>query len=191
VRNAKCESIRSGGEYERNSTGVAVRRQIEHLASRMNIHLTTAQRHRGNPMSIQPIRIEAAVADGADRLAADRFHRGLGQLYALMLWIDEERLVIEPAVNANYTFNGCIIASAVCGPPSQIPITPITQIPIQIPNSAVTSALGGLAPFLPGTPPPLATLPRLVLIALPVLPAIAPRLTNPDVVPPNISYLDY
>lgn len=98
---------------------------------------------------------------------------------------------IEPAVNANYTFNGCIIASAVCGPPSQIPITPITPIPIQIPNSAVTSALGGLAPFLPGTPPPLATLPRLVLIALPVLPAIAPRLTNPDVVPPNISYLDY
>jgi len=92
---------------------------------------------------------------------------------------------IEPAVNANYTFNGCIIASAVC-----TPLPPI-QTSIQIPNSAITSALGGLAPFLPGTPPPLATLPRLVLIALPVLPAIAPRLTNPDVVPPNISYLDY
>ncbi|HTI79448.1 MAG TPA: hypothetical protein VL614_03250, partial [Acetobacteraceae bacterium] len=88
---------------------------------------------------------------------------------------------IEPAVNANYTFNGCIIALAVCASPTSI----------RLPNDAITSALGGLAPFLPGTPPPLATLPRLVLIALPVLPAIAPRLTNPDVVPPNISYLDY
>ena len=88
---------------------------------------------------------------------------------------------IEPAVNANYTFNGCIIASAVCRSPTSI----------RIPNSAITSALGGLYPFLPGMPPPLATLPRLVLIALPMLPTAAPQLTDPDVVPPNISYLDY
>jgi hypothetical protein len=55
----------------------------------------------------------------------------------------------------------------------------------------LTSALGGLYPFLPGAPPPLISLPNLVLVALPMLPSPAPQLTDPDVVPPNISYLDY
>jgi hypothetical protein len=92
---------------------------------------------------------------------------------------------IQPGINANYTFNGCIIASVVCN------ILPPPPPTFQLTNSDVTSALGGLYPFLPGMPGPLATLPRLVVVALPMLPAAAPQLTDSDVVPPNISYLDY
>ena len=93
---------------------------------------------------------------------------------------------IQPGINANYTFNGCVIAAAVCGtlPPTPPPTTQLT-------NSDITSALGGLYPFLPGMPGPQATLARLVVVALPMLPAAAPQLTDSDVVPPNISYLDY
>jgi hypothetical protein len=61
-----------------------------------------------------------------------------------------------------------------------------------LPDDALTSALGGLYQFLPGSPPPpLINLPNLVLVALPMLPAPERQLTDPDVVPPNISYLDY
>ena len=96
---------------------------------------------------------------------------------------------IEPAINSNYLFNGCVIAAAACTLPTLTP-TP-TESTIELSNSDVTSTLGGLFPFLPGMPPPLVSLPRLVLVALPLLPAAAPQLTDPDVVPPNISYLDY
>jgi hypothetical protein len=58
-------------------------------------------------------------------------------------------------------------------------------------NAAVTSALGGLSQFLPGTPPPLIDLPNLVLVVMPMLPAPPRNLTDPDVVPPNVTYLDY
>jgi hypothetical protein len=40
--------------------------------------------------------------------------------------------------------------------------------------------------------PPLIGLSSLVLVAVPMLPAPPrPQLTDPDVVPPNITYLDY
>ena len=110
---------------------------------------------------------------------------------------------IEPAVNISYLFNGCEIGAAAClpttsGPPTPTPTpTPIVSVtpPVSsvsgIPDFDLTSALGGLYPFLPGAPPPLISLPNLVLVALPMLPSPAPQLTDPDVVPPNISYLDY
>ncbi len=90
---------------------------------------------------------------------------------------------IQPAINANYLFNRCIIATATC--------QPATQAVFRLPNEAITSALGGLYPFLPGSPPPLVGLPNLVLVVAPMLPAPPRQLTDPDVVPPNISYLDY
>jgi hypothetical protein len=86
---------------------------------------------------------------------------------------------IQPAVNANYLFNGCVIGATVCQP-------------FGLPDSSLTSALGGLYhPFLPGAPPTVIGLQGLVLVALPMLPASPRQLTDPDVVPPNISYLDY
>jgi hypothetical protein len=101
---------------------------------------------------------------------------------------------IEPAVNISYLFNGCEIGAAACLPAASVPPT-LTPPPVPsvsgIPDFDLTSALGGLYPFLPGAPPPLISLPNLVLVALPMLPSPAPQLTDPDVVPPNISYLDY
>jgi filamentous hemagglutinin family protein len=113
---------------------------------------------------------------------------------------------IQPSINVNYLFNGCVIAAATC----QLPIPPIPPIippvaPAAVPaivtpptptvftlsNDAVTSALGGLFSFLPGSPTPLIELPNLVLVVAPMLPAPPRQLTDPDVVPPNISYLDY
>jgi hypothetical protein len=85
---------------------------------------------------------------------------------------------IQPLVNANYLFNGCIIAAVVCHPNP-------------LPGNAITSALGGIYPFLPGSPPDLATLPHLALVAIPLLRSQPPQLTDTDVVPPNITYLDY
>jgi hypothetical protein len=105
---------------------------------------------------------------------------------------------IQPAIDAHYLFNGCIIAAAECGPPSLPPPPPPSPPPpppspprITLTDSEITSALGGLYPFLPGSPPPVATLPKLVLVAVPLLRGLAPQLTDTDVVPPNISYLDY
>jgi len=91
---------------------------------------------------------------------------------------------IQPAVNNNYTLNGCIIGATIC--------QPIIVPPVQKPSlSLYTSVLGSLYPFLPGTPAPLVALPDFKLVALPVLPAPPGQLTDPDVVPPNISYQDY
>ena len=61
-----------------------------------------------------------------------------------------------------------------------------------LPDNVLTSALGGLYhPYLPGAPPAVIGLQSLVLVAMPMLPASRRQLTDPDVVPPNISYLDY
>ena len=106
---------------------------------------------------------------------------------------------IQPSINVNYLFNGCIIAAATCqlppppAPPAVVPpiVAPPTPQVFTLSNDAVTSALGGLYSFLPGSPPPLIELPNLVLVVAPMLPAPPRRLTDPDVVPPNISYLDY
>jgi fibronectin-binding autotransporter adhesin len=83
---------------------------------------------------------------------------------------------IQPAIDSHYTFNGCIIEAAVCRPNTL---------------SLYTSVLGSLYPFLPGSPKPPPALSGLVLVAQPVLPAPTGQLTDPDVVPPNISFLDY
>jgi hypothetical protein len=91
---------------------------------------------------------------------------------------------IQPAVNNNYLFNGCVIGAAVC-------TNIITTVTPTLTNTDITSALGGLSYFLPGTPEPPVGLPKLVLLAVPVLPPSPRRLTDPDVVPPNITYLDY
>jgi hypothetical protein len=126
---------------------------------------------------------------------------------------------IQPSINANYLFNGCVIAAATCVLPQAPPPPPVTPTPVPpevvalpngavptpvapnvtpltpevftLSNDAVTSALGGLYSFLPGSPPPLIDLPNLVLVVAPMLPAPPRQLTDPDVVPPNISYLDY
>jgi len=144
---------------------------------------------------------------------------------------------ILPAVNNNYTFNSCVIASAVCQPatpggtspgggatpgsgtspggattpggtttPGGITTSPGgTTTPGQTttgqtpPSQSLddqspqfqTAGLAGLTPFLPGQPEPQLVLPNLVVIAVPMLPAPARQLTDPDVMPPNISFLDY
>ncbi len=123
---------------------------------------------------------------------------------------------IQPSIDVNYLFNGCVIAAATCqlltSPPPPPPLAPpptptppvalappnppaiVTPPPSEVftlSNEAVTSALGGLFSFLPGSPPPLIELPNLVLVVAPMLPAPPRQLTDPDVVPPNISYLDY
>lgn len=122
--------------------------------------------------------------------------------------------VIQPAINNQYLFNGCVIGTT-CGgvvatTPIPIPTQTSTPLPTPTPasptlsppitvatattvqsDSLLTATLGGLYTFLPGMPPPLIGLPDLVVVALPLLPAPARRLTNPDVVPPNITYLDY
>jgi hypothetical protein len=127
---------------------------------------------------------------------------------------------IQPASNINYLFNGCEIAAATCQPPDspqgsnppgsppglQPPGSPPGSAPPGSPtgpsttpletatliDAAQTSALGGLyQQYLGGAPPQLIGLSKLVLVALPTLPGSLRRLTDSDVVPPNISYLDY
>jgi filamentous hemagglutinin family protein len=100
---------------------------------------------------------------------------------------------IQPAINSNYLFNGCIIAAPVCqpSPPSPPPAPPPPTPRPRLSDSQITSALGGIYPFLPGSPPDLVTLPHLVLVAIPLLHSQPPQLTDTDVVPPNITYLDY
>jgi len=103
---------------------------------------------------------------------------------------------IQPAVNANYTFNGCEIGALAClgGSLSQ--------------QQGGGLGLGSVYPLLPEALPPLLGLPTLVLLAGPPLatppcvladPNVVPpngsaptcALTDPDVVPPNVSYVDY
>ena len=83
---------------------------------------------------------------------------------------------IRPAIDSHYLFNNCVIGAAVCQP---------------LPPNSLTSTLGGLNTFLPGTPQPVAALPRAVPVSFVMLPTPDGELTEPDVVPPNISYLDY
>jgi filamentous hemagglutinin family protein len=111
---------------------------------------------------------------------------------------------IQPAININYLFNGCEIEASVCRPlpppppppPPHVPTTPVTPIRptvISLPNDAVTATIGGLYlfRFLPGAPQPLNGLTSLDFEALPMLAPPPGQLTDPDVVPPNISYKDY
>jgi hypothetical protein len=84
---------------------------------------------------------------------------------------------IRPAINTNYLFNGCVIAAAVCTTTSL--------------NTGLTATLGAIYPLISITPPALTNLPDLVLVALPMLQPQPPQLTDPDVVPPNITYQDY
>jgi hypothetical protein len=59
-------------------------------------------------------------------------------------------------------------------------------------NEGSHEALSGIYQyFLSGAPPALIGSSRLVLVALPTLPGSLRRMTDTDVVPPNISYLDY
>ena len=101
---------------------------------------------------------------------------------------------IEPAINPNYLFNGCIIAAALCHPPA--PPTP-TPTPTPIPrvvvnlNTGLTATLGAIYPLLSLAPAAITSPPKLSLVALPMLTPRPPQLTDPDVVPPNITYLDY
>jgi hypothetical protein len=103
---------------------------------------------------------------------------------------------IEPAINANYLFNGCIIAAALCHPPAPPTSTP-TPTPTPIPrvavdlNTGLTATLGAIYPLLSLAPAAITGLPKLSLIALPMLTPRPPQLTDPDVVPPNITFLDY
>jgi hypothetical protein len=73
----------------------------------------------------------------------------------------------QPTIDPAYTFNGCVI------------------------GAGCVVATGPLYPVLPDPLPPLATLTPLVLLAYPLWPAGGEALTDPDVVPPNISYVDY
>jgi filamentous hemagglutinin family protein len=84
---------------------------------------------------------------------------------------------IQPAINANYLFNRCVIETVKC---SVISL-----------NTGLTATLGAIYPLITGAPPSLAKLPDILLVALPMLQPQPPQLTDPDVVPPNISYLDY
>jgi hypothetical protein len=78
----------------------------------------------------------------------------------------------QPTIDPAYTFNGCEIG-VFCVAPLQ------------------TVAAGPLYPVLPYPLPPLTTLAPLALLAYPLWPAGGEALTDPDVVPPNVSYVDY
>jgi len=73
------------------------------------------------------------------------------------------------------------------------PPPPITPTVIRLPADALTGPFGGLYlfGFLSGAPPQISGLTSLNLFALPMLASPPGRLTDPDVVPPNISYKDY
>ena len=97
---------------------------------------------------------------------------------------------IQPAVNTNYMFNGCIIAAAVCQPSSTaaMPRPPLSPASVgQRDHLCTRRHLPVPARFATS----LADLPHLVLVAIPLLRSQPPQLTDADVVPPNISYLDY
>lgn len=58
-------------------------------------------------------------------------------------------------------------------------------------NTGLTATLGAIYPLLSLAPAAVTGLPKLSLIALPMLTPRPPQLTDPDVVPPNITFLDY
>ena len=98
---------------------------------------------------------------------------------------------IQPGININYLFNGCEIGAAVCVPVESLP--PGEVPPFGPPDLVGVPVLAGLLPFQ------LLALP----IATPACTSAAPAtgeanapehtcaLTDPDVVPPNVSYVDY
>jgi filamentous hemagglutinin family protein len=122
------------------------------------------------------------------------------------------RAAIQPASATAYTFNGCEIAAPDCGgsgpftyrPPPVIITLPSAQVTVvgSVPTEpqqvsvgvpvtlAPTDALASLQ-LVPGGLPPVSVLPKLVVVALPSLAAPPRQLTDPDVVPPNVSVLDY
>jgi hypothetical protein len=87
---------------------------------------------------------------------------------------------IQPAINLNYLFNGCEIAAALCQP-----------LPPSQPGTGDTPPFGPPNLFFVSGVPPLFPPPPLLLLAEPLAPAPADALTDPDVVPPNVSYVDY
>jgi hypothetical protein len=102
---------------------------------------------------------------------------------------------IQPQINNNYLFNGCVIASPVCHPGtitgnliSGATVTPRTTVNLA---TGLTATLGAIDPLLTGPPAEVTSPPGLVLVTLPMLQPRPPQLTDPDVVPPNITYLDY
>ncbi len=102
---------------------------------------------------------------------------------------------IQPAINANYLFNGCIIEAPVCQPPTpptpRSPPPPPSTTPVTDLNIGLTATLGAIYPLLSLAPAAITGPPKLSLIAVPMLTPRPPQLTDPDVVPPNITYLDY
>ncbi len=61
-----------------------------------------------------------------------------------------------------------------------------------VPVTGITSVLGGLEPFIPGTRLlPVPEPPKLNLLTLSGMPPTPGNLTAQDVVPPNISVEDY
>jgi len=82
---------------------------------------------------------------------------------------------IQPGIDPRYLFNGCVIAAAVCTPPT------VSQ----------NVTLGGLQGFLPSTPSPTPVLGQLASLQFLTLPQQPGDWVDPDVVPPNISFVDY
>ncbi len=82
---------------------------------------------------------------------------------------------IQPEINTNYRFNGCEIAARVCSPAA----TPLN------------TTLGGLQGLLPSAPSPIPTLEQLANIQFMMLPQQPGDWVDPDVIPPNISFVDY
>ena len=87
---------------------------------------------------------------------------------------------ISPALDVQYTFNGCELGAAFC--------TPLSSLP-----QVGQPVLGGLSPFIPGVrPPPLPDVPPgLDLIMLVMPPVLSGDVAPQDVVPPNISFEDF
>jgi filamentous hemagglutinin family protein len=96
----------------------------------------------------------------------------------------------QPTVDPAYTFNGCEIGAG-CPPPTQLLVASSPPLPTPPPPTQLIVATGPLYPALQNPLPPLATLTPLVLLAYPLWPAGGEALTDPDVVPPNVSYVDY
>jgi len=115
---------------------------------------------------------------------------------------------ITPAINPNYTFNGCTIGLAACGAPPILPTTPalpvtpspatpaspvaILPTPPALAATPDTAVLGELTFFLPGPRLLPVFLPPAVEITLLTTPLVlGNQLAPQDVVPPNISFEDY
>ena len=120
---------------------------------------------------------------------------------------------IQPETNMNYLFNGCIIASAVCQPPTSNSLNPGQPPtsnsvnpaeapafnspnpgeapPFDLLSLGLTSTFGGIYTLLAPSPAVLASPPQLLFLTWPMLSGRPPQLTDSDVLPPNITYLDY